>query len=467
MSFKLRMSFLVATLISVTIGTFTAVLIRGEGKALAASLEARRKETTLSFSDVCRDAIVSEQFVFLSNYVRALAKNPELIEAACVDADRRAVGHTTPALTFTPLSPETARAPLETKGFSITEKNPDTMEALAPVEFSSKRLGGVRVLFSRREADRRFREDLAKARKRLLALALAVLGTGFLGAFLATAAALKPLGRLVEGTRLFGAGRWDHRIPADRKDELGVLAGEFNHMAEKLKELDRMKEDFVSGVTHDLKSPVGTVRMNLEVIEKEAAKRGMDVLADPLFVSRRAIDRLGHLITSLLDVAKIESALKLDLKEVDLEDLAQRVVESYALIAKHKGLALDLVVETALRPIQGDPVKLERVLSNLVGNAVKYTDQGSVRVMLAERDGVQELRVADTGKGIPSEDMERLFSKFFRVAGKSAEKEGAGLGLSIVKALVEAHGGTVAAASETDRGSTFTVRFPVPGENPR
>jgi len=342
---------------------------------------------------------------------------------------------------------------------------PDGLEASAPVLVGNNRMASARILYSEEALRRRFENSLADARRRIFQASVPVLLVGFAGAFFLTALMLRPLGSLVEGVRTIAGGKWDHRVTLRSSDEVGWLAGEFNEMAEKLGELDRMKQDFVSSVTHDLKSPISSVKLAIDILQEEAENLpGGNVpprMVETFLHVRERLERLTHLIASLLDVARIESMLALDKRPVDLEELAARVVRSYELIARQKGLALELAVLAKVPPIPGDESKLERVLSNLVGNAVKFTAKGRVEVRLDLANGFAELAVSDTGPGLPPEAMEKLFSKFFRIRRPGEKLEGTGLGLAIVKGFVEAHGGSVSAESRVGEGSVFRLRIPV------
>jgi two-component system phosphate regulon sensor histidine kinase PhoR len=179
---------------------------------------------------------------------------------------------------------------------------------------------------------------------------------------------------------------------------------------------------------------------------------------------RENADRLMNLITSILEVAKIESGLVLDRRPVRLEDVAERVVRSFRPLAEPKGVKIDVLVKKDLPPVSADESKLERLLANLVGNAVKFTAQGRVTVDLDAEGGVQVVRVADTGPGIPPEAADKLFSKFYRVRRPGEKIEGTGLGLSIAKGIAEAHGGTLSVESTVGKGTVFSLRLPTAQE---
>jgi signal transduction histidine kinase len=450
MSLKLRMALLLSAMLLAAVGALSGALIWSERRALAEEAARRQRAAAGALAEVCRGAVVGHQDVLLTNYLKTLQGQPEVSEAFCVDAEGRVLGHTDMALFQGVLPvPSGPEDPRPGEG--------GTVEVVSPVRLGDRPVGAVMIRFSRAEIDARLEESLARARRRILQASGAVGLACFAAAFWATRRALRPVDRLVEGVRTIAGGRLDHKIPLQRDDELGLLSREFNRMAERLAELDRMKADFVNGITHDLKSPLTSVKAAVDVLE--AGKAGPADAADNLRLIRDSADRLLNLITDILQVARIESATALHRRPVRLEDVAQRVTRALAPVARRKGLSMELMLEAELPPIQADETLLERALLNLAGNAVKFTEKGGVTVTLAAAGGFQEARVSDTGPGIPPDLAGRLFSKFARGNGHG-KTEGTGLGLAIAKGIAEAHGGEISVQSAPGAGTTFTVRLP-------
>jgi signal transduction histidine kinase len=463
MSLKWKISAFSAAIVLLAVAGFGGAAYWSEGRALVKARRDRNLQAAAALGEVCRDALIGGQILGLSNYLKKMKGAPDVSAAWCADEAGELLGHTDIALTHGMLSPAEAE---RARGASATSLREDgtAVEALAPVFVAGRRAATAAIFFSAPEMRRRFEEDMAAARRRLAPLAGAALAGGFAGAFLLTALVLRPLGALVEGVRTVARGKLDHVISVPARDEVGWLAREFNEMAAKLQELDRMKQDFVNGVTHDLKSPLATVKVSLDLLQGEADAGRADprLLAEQVFTVRQSMERLTHMITSLLEVAHIEQGLRLDKSPAGLDDVADRAVKSLALVARQKGLSLDLVVDTALSPLPMDTGKVERALVNLVSNAVKYTDRGSVTVSVGAEGGRQYVRVKDTGPGIPPEALDRLFTKFFRIA-RDGKKEGTGLGLAVVKGIAEAHGGGVSVESRAGEGSAFTFWLPGAG----
>lgn len=250
------------------------------------------------------------------------------------------------------------------------------------------------------------------------------------------------------------------------KNDLGETLGAVTVLQDitGLKELDRMKSDFVAMVSHELRSPVASIQQQLSVmlegLSGDLSDRQMKML-------KRAKER-GHglldLINDLLDLSKIEAGMAVQYKEpLQMEELLGKIHEAMLPEAEAKRLKLKLHVEPPLRLVQGDRNNLEGVFTNLVNNAIKYTPEGGEIDIRVKGEGENiRIDVSDTGIGISEKDLPRIFDRFYRVKSeKTRQIVGTGLGLSIAKHIVEAHLGKIFVESEEGGGSTFTVVLPV------
>ncbi len=237
---------------------------------------------------------------------------------------------------------------------------------------------------------------------------------------------------------------------------------EIREAEETLRRAVRVRDEVLAVVSHDLRNPVGTIVSAAGLLlEMELPPEKVEV---HLRAMKRSGERMNRLIQDLLDVARMEAGtFTVHASRVPARPLLQEVVDAHAEAAEEKGVGLTWKVDDDTGTIRGDRDRLVQVLSNLVGNALKFTPTGGRVELDASRDpttGAVVLRVSDTGVGISSEDRERLFDRFWQVSRR--DSEGAGLGLSIVKGLVEAHGGRVEVESEPGKGSTFRVILPHP-----
>jgi PAS domain S-box-containing protein len=232
---------------------------------------------------------------------------------------------------------------------------------------------------------------------------------------------------------------------------------------ERLRELDRLKDEFISLVSHELRTPLTSIRGYLELLLDGGAGDLTEDQSRFLAVVDRNSRRLMHLVGDLLFLAQIEAGkLALELGDVDLQHLVAECVEAAKPIADEKGIELSAEVEPTPSMV-GDRGRLGQVLDNLVSNAVKFTpDAGRVTIRLSTNDGVTVVEVEDNGMGIAPEDQEQLFDRFFR-SSEATERAipGTGLGLTIAKAIVERHEGAIEVKSTPGEGTTMRVRLPV------
>jgi len=272
-----------------------------------------------------------------------------------------------------------------------------------------------------------------------------------------------PLRRIQAGTREVRAGKLDKLVDVKRSDEIGALARDFNDMVLKLKELEAMKRDFVAGVTHDFGTPLHAIRTALELLQEGKPGPLTNQQAEYLLMVSNSTIQLTSFINNLLTTARIEAAKSEPYYEsLDVMALAQEVVNLYRPQAQKKGVELLVFNEASAPRVVTDAVMFRQILTNLISNAMKYTLEGSITVILAEAGGNFVLKVMDTGIGIDPKNQELIFDRFFRVRQPKdfPVQQGSGLGLSIVKGLAEAMGGSVSVESRLGAGATFTVRLP-------
>ena len=225
------------------------------------------------------------------------------------------------------------------------------------------------------------------------------------------------------------------------------------------KELDQLKDDFLQSLTHDLRSPMTAVRGYLQVLSEEMAGPINAEQKKMLHIMENASTKLLHIVSNLLDTAKMSAGkLRLTLAECNLRQLAPNTVEIFHTEAAKKKITLTLDMPDTLSTINVDPMMVERVLINLIGNSIKFTPEGGfVTVKFTELADRIQGQVTDTGIGFSSEFMSRVFKKFEQVSGT---RGGTGLGLAICKFIIDAHLGEINVRSKTGEGTTFTFTLP-------
>jgi signal transduction histidine kinase len=228
-----------------------------------------------------------------------------------------------------------------------------------------------------------------------------------------------------------------------------------------LKQLDKVRTDFVANVSHELKTPLTSIRGFVETLE-DGAINDRDNARRFLAIIKKHTERLGNIIDDLLRLSELESGGGIEMAEFDLNGLIGEVVMGFghALSAKQQNLTVAHTTDDFI--IRGDRDKLEQVFVNLIDNAIKYTKQGGrIEIRLAEAEGLVTVTVEDNGIGIPKDDVERVFERFYRVdKARSREVGGTGLGLSIAKHIVLAHNGNIGVESEVGKGTRIVVKLP-------
>jgi two-component system phosphate regulon sensor histidine kinase PhoR len=240
----------------------------------------------------------------------------------------------------------------------------------------------------------------------------------------------------------------------------GVIA--VFHDVTDLKRLERIRQDFVANVSHELRTPLTTIRGYVEALLEDEAEDGSRA-KQFLQIIERHTQRMEKIVSDLLLLSEMESPDRLVKRErLHLPEIITAAVDSLRAMAESKGQTIQEQVASDLPPTRGDAEKIHQVITNLLHNAIGYTqEKGHIRIEAGAVERGVEVSVADDGIGIPSGDLPRVFERFYRVdKGRSREMGGTGLGLSIVKHIVEAHGGWVRAESKPGQGSRFTFFLP-------
>lgn len=263
------------------------------------------------------------------------------------------------------------------------------------------------------------------------------------------------------GTIRYNAAKREY----DARTNLAKTSAELATTLTRLQELDRLKNEFFANVSHELRTPLTLI---LTPVEDLLSRELSPDVRSAMSVIRRNAHRLLRLIDDLLDLARLDvGGLRLHVAELDLVDVASRVVESARAAAQARRMTLSFETDAPTLTVYGDPHRLEIVLTNLLGNALKFTpDGGRVSLRLTQSEKRCVVAVEDTGPGIPESELERIFDRFYQVEGSQRRRQGgAGIGLSLARKLCELHGGSIAVTSVVGQGTTFSVTLPLGREH--
>ena len=272
---------------------------------------------------------------------------------------------------------------------------------------------------------------------------------------------LQPIQAMMRASQRISAGDYHSRIEPPSQDELGALAESFNQMADALDRTEHRRLDLIADVAHELRTPLAGIKSTLEglvdgVIPSEP---------DAILGLQNEVNRMQRLVRDLEELSRAEAGqIRLELKLVDMAELIGIVADRLRLQFEDKGVALCFDVVPNLPRVHADANRMTQVLLNLLGNALQYTPpDGTVTARAWYDQAKVYVAIQDTGIGIAAENLAHIFERFYRVdKSRSRAGGGSGIGLTIAKYLVEAHGGEICAASPgLDQGSTFTIELPL------
>lgn len=263
----------------------------------------------------------------------------------------------------------------------------------------------------------------------------------------------RPIGALIDATRRLGEGETGVRIPITEPGPLAAVSGSFNRMAARLEEEDERRRRLLADLGHELRTPLTVIRGEIEAV--------IDGLHDPSQLSNviDEVELMERLLEDLRVLTLAEAGrLQLHREPTDLESVVGDVLASFAAPMEAQHVSRVVSVDHELGEIDVDPYRLRQVLANLVSNSINQMPEGGRLEVSAARveEGKVRIQVADTGPGIPPERLEDVFKRFV----KSGDSTGSGLGLSIARDLIEAHGGTISAGNRPDGGAVFTIELP-------
>ncbi|MBI5883155.1 MAG: HAMP domain-containing histidine kinase [Elusimicrobia bacterium] len=459
MSLKTRFGLVIGAMVLFVVAATTGILYWTEKSFLAREAMERQETALAALSQVARESHLSQDDLMLINYVLSLpAKDPDILFAYVAAPDAKGVpqvlAHTIKDLSGVPLSTLPPSPPGSRVLRETVPQRPDAAAEAVLAVSQEKVAASVEA-------------SLSRTRKRIAGVTGVMVLLGLTASTALAISLTRPISRLAQGAGLLGQGKLGTRIPAEGSDEIAQLSREFNNMAHRLEKLDEMKKDFVSSVTHELKSPLAAIDSTLELILHESKKeRDPSKWLEDVAAIRNHTGRLSRFVTDLLDLAKIEKgAFSIQRADLDVAETAREVTAFLSPLADKNGVSLRGPKDGAGLPRAfADSERVRQVFINLVSNALKFTPKGgTVSVEIAKSDNRLLCSVSDTGIGIKPEDLGRIFDKFEQVReARSAAQgpKGTGLGLSICKAIVEAHDGRIWAESEPGKGSKFCFTLP-------
>ena len=270
---------------------------------------------------------------------------------------------------------------------------------------------------------------------------------------------VNPIAKLTKATDRLSKGKYPVKLDINRRDEIGKLAKRFTHMAEQLEKLDEMKNEFISNISHDIQSPLSSIKGYANLLEKNVQSE--EDKKEYISIINNEINRLSSLTKQLLLLASIDRGEEfLNMKTYRLSDQLKEIIINHQWSINEKGIMIHYSLPDT--DIHGDPSLLYNVWENLLTNAIKYNrENGMIHVSILETERYIEVHFKDEGIGLSDEVKKRIFERFYREdSSRTREIEGTGLGLSIVSSIVYLHEGHINVESDGKTGSKFTVYLP-------
>ena len=311
-------------------------------------------------------------------------------------------------------------------------------------------------------------QTLQRFRRIFLLVAIPLLVLGFTGGLIFSRRSLRPINRLIQVTRsIVDTGKMDTRIPARGSgDELDELVTLFNRMLEKIESLIRGMREALDNVAHDLRTPmtrmVGKAQMALQSDEK-GRQGSRSLCREALEDCLEECQAILTMLNTVMDVSEAETGvMRLEKRSVDISALIEDIAELYRYAAEEKGITVETSLPKELSVLL-DVNRMRQVFANLLDNAIKYTAaEGTITINVSQGENEVVIGISDSGIGIPDGEIQYIWDRLYR-GDRSRSEPGLGLGLSLVRAIVRAHDGTVDARSQTGKGSRFTISLPLAG----
>ena len=277
----------------------------------------------------------------------------------------------------------------------------------------------------------------------------------------------RPVRELRRGIKSMSRSGFTEPIRIYSNDEFGELAGAFNDMAARLTEEERMRSDFISMLSHEIRTPLTSIRESVNLIAEEVMGSINEKQRRFLQIASGELERITTLLNHLMQISRLEAgAVEIHPRLIDVHEFVNGAIARVIPAAEAKDISISAEIIPEAASFSGDPDNLQQVLLNLLGNAIKFSPQGSDILVSVKPEGSGKpprlvFSVSDSGPGIPEEEQALVFHKYYRASGVRDHVDGVGLGLSISKYIVEAHGGEIAVQCKPGAGSTFSFTLPV------
>lgn len=446
MKLKTKFFIWISTLVTVAILALGSFMVIMERKLLTTEMKKSQDQLVQRFARVCEESLYQNDLAIF-NYLKVLKSERGFLAAYFVDADNTIYVHSNTDLIGKAASPQNT--------------DEGVLKINTPVSYSGEQVGTVFIDLSKEQLDQFLNQSALQSLKRISLVVLLALLVSFLGAYILAQTMVNPIQKIVHGMRKVSQGKLDPVEVSERSDELGWLGNELNQTIHKLGELEEMKRDFVSGVTHELRSPLAAIDSLTNLLITNADIGSVEDRQNSLISVNNNAKRLMKFVDDLLTTARIEShKMDVELRRFDINIPIEEIKVLYQPLASEKGIKLLTEIPKEKIYVQADRDKVLHILTNLVSNAFKFTPAGEVTIKVVPNGKNVKVKVQDSGVGISPADQKQLFNKFYRSRTHAKKIKGTGLGLFITKNLVELNGGDIGVRSSLGSGTEFSFTLP-------
>jgi signal transduction histidine kinase/DNA-binding response OmpR family regulator len=484
-SLKVKLSILITALLALTVAVLSIVLLRFAQNALTAEITKRGLTIAQDLAASAKKPILTGDELTLNLLVKEALADSDVLYVTITDAAGKILADSDVAAIGRPLVRPLGLLPVRDSQLVQPHVQPNRGRFLdfgIPLVFSNVRVGAVYLGFSEQALD----EALVRARNQTLVISGLMILVGILGAVGLATLLSRPVLRLADATRAIAAGNFDVALQVRSGDEIGALTASFNQMAkslrlseelgrayERLEVASRHKSEFLANMSHELRTPLNAIIGYSEMLQEDAAELDQPQFLADLQRITAAGKHLLELINAVLDLSKIEAGkMDLYLETFDVSAMVRDVASVIRPLAEKNGNRLEVTCDESAGRMQADLTKVRQTLFNLLSNACKFTERGTVgltvtREMAPAGDWLS-FEVRDTGIGMTPEQLGKLFQEFSQADASTTRKYGGtGLGLALSRRLCRMMGGDITAASQPGTGSTFTVRLPAVVADPK
>ncbi|MCB4792319.1 MAG: HAMP domain-containing histidine kinase [Elusimicrobia bacterium] len=469
MNLRTKFTLYISLLIIFVICGISISIFFTQKSLLSSQLEKNRKKSFEDFLYTCKESLVVNDEIQVLNTIRSIIKihYPTIVYAGYISPSQIVLFNSRDAERQEDFKSRITRVSEFTTVDFVSHINEKIKEFSMPIYLDNEYRGTIKAGYSQTYLENEIKQAVIALGKKIMQVSVLALFCGLLLSSIIAFFFNKPIKALAKAANEIGAGNLDSKVEIHSKDELGSLGHTFNDMARKLKELDELKDSFVSSVSHELRSPLAAIDGYCDFLI-EGFNRNMprEKQEKSLKIIKDATIRLTNFINNVLDIAKIKAGrFELRKTPVSFNDLAEEIVSLFVSLGEQQQKKIFNAVAKDLPNIFADPERIKQVITNLVGNALKFTKAGSeISIGARLNEDGQSITgwVKDTGIGIPPDDLTRVFERFFQVKESGMKKpKGTGLGLAIVAEIIKLHNGRIWVESTLGQGSTFKFTIPV------